>query len=303
MAFPTETVYGLGADAERAESVRRIFAIKGRPATHPLIVHLASAEDLSGWGKSLSQAAFRLAEAFWPGPLTLIVQRSARVPLEVTGGLETVGLRVPSHPVAKVLLSTFGGGVAAPSANRFGAVSPTTAEHVVSDLGDEVDLVLDGGPCTIGVESTIVDVSGETPVLLRPGGVPAEALEEVLGGALARRGSPAVRAPGMLPSHYAPRARVELVGPSELAERVAAACVAGRKVGVLDVGPEGTPLPENVAVRRLAGSDLDRARRLYQALRELDQAGCEIIYSSLPEERGLGLAIADRLRRAAGPRD
>ncbi|WP_233223476.1 L-threonylcarbamoyladenylate synthase [Amycolatopsis sp. CA-128772] len=171
VAIPTETVYGLGADAEDPAAVARVFQVKGRPPTHPLIVHLGAAEQLGDWVADVPETALVLAGHFWPGPLTLVLRRGRRVPLEATGGLETVAVRVPAHPVALELLSAFGGGVAAPSANRFGSVSPITAEHVRAELGDAVDFVLDGGPCDVGVESTIVDATGDTPTILRPGGV------------------------------------------------------------------------------------------------------------------------------------
>jgi L-threonylcarbamoyladenylate synthase len=171
VAVPTETVYGLGADAENAAAVARVFQVKGRPRSHPLIVHIGGADLLGDWAEDVPATARRLAECFWPGPLTLVLRRGRRVPLEATGGLETVAVRVPAHPVALALLTAFGGGVAAPSANRFGSVSPTTADHVRAELGDAVDFVLDGGPCQVGVESTIVDATGDTPSILRPGGV------------------------------------------------------------------------------------------------------------------------------------
>ncbi len=181
VAFPTETVYGLGADAENRDALRRLYAVKGRPPEHPVIVHLADAAQLDDWGVDVPDAAHALAAACWPGPLTVVVRRAARVPDEATGGLETVGLRVPAHPLARELLRAFGGGLAAPSANRFGRVSPTTAAAVQADLGDDVDLVLDGGACTVGVESTIVDCTADPPRVLRAGGVTAEALTEILG--------------------------------------------------------------------------------------------------------------------------
>ena len=181
VAFPTETVYGLGADASNDAAVGRVFSVKGRPTDHPLIVHLADAEQLDGWAAIVTPTARLLADAFWPGPLTILVERSASVSLAVTGGRSTVGLRVPDHPVARELLRAFGGGIAAPSANRFGRVSPTTAAHVAADLGEDVDVVLDGGPCRVGVESTIVDLTGEVPVVLRSGGISIDRLEELLG--------------------------------------------------------------------------------------------------------------------------
>ncbi|HEX8536244.1 MAG TPA: L-threonylcarbamoyladenylate synthase, partial [Cystobacter sp.] len=218
--MPTETVYGLAANAEDELAVRRVFAIKGRPATHPLIVHVADAQALSSWARLVPEHAWRLAEAFWPGPLTLVLPRSPRATDAVTGGQDTVALRVPHHPLARAVLEALGGGVAAPSANRFGRVSPTTAEHVRADLGADVDLVLDGGPCTVGVESTIVDLSQEEPAVLRPGGLAVEELSRVLGRPVPVRVSSTVRVSGSLASHYAPRAGVVLAEPAEAAARV-----------------------------------------------------------------------------------
>ena len=205
VAFPTETVYGLGADASNETAVRRIFSVKGRPADHPLIVHLARVEQLADWAQRVPEAAWRLAEAFWPGPLTLVLPRAPRVLDVVTGGQESVGIRVPSHPVAQALLQAFGGGIAGPSANRFGRVSPTTAEHVRAELGSEVDLVLEGGQSEVGIESTIVDLSSDRPALLRPGIIGAERIAAVLGNALHAPDRTSPRASGMLASHYAPR--------------------------------------------------------------------------------------------------
>lgn len=216
VALPTETVYGLGANAEDPAAVARIFQVKRRPPSHPLIVHIAAADQLDDWVEEVPLAARLLAEYFWPGPLTLVLRRGRRVPLEATGGLETVAVRVPDHPVALALLSAFGGGVTAPSANRFGSVSPTTAHHVRAELGDGVDFVLDGGSCEVGVESTIVDVTGATPAILRPGGVTREDLEAVLGRPLSVPSTSGVRVPGQHPSHYAPRARVVLVEPEKV---------------------------------------------------------------------------------------
>ena len=302
VAMPTETVYGLAADAENAAAVARVFQAKGRPPNHPLIVHVAGPEHLGDWVESVPETARLLAERFWPGPLTLVLRRSARVPLETTGGLETVAVRVPDHPVALALLSAFGGGVAAPSANRFGSVSPTTAEHVRTELGDAVDFVLDGGPCAVGVESTIVDVTGELPSVLRPGGVTREQLEAALGRPLAVDSSTRIRVPGQHPSHYAPRARVVLVEPEKVVAEAEAAQELGHRVGVL-LPPSFGDAPVNAqAVVALPASSAAYARGLYGYLRELDELGCDLIVASLPAERELGLAIANRLRRAAGPR-
>ncbi|RSS51113.1 L-threonylcarbamoyladenylate synthase, partial [Streptomyces sp. WAC06614] len=270
--------------------------------SHPLIVHIGGAEQLDDWVQDVPEAARVLAEHFWPGPLTLVLRRGPRVPLEATGGLETVAVRVPDHPVALALLSAFGGGVTAPSANRFGSVSPTTADHVRAELGDAVDFVLDGGPCHVGVESTIVDVTGGTPTVLRPGGVTREDLEAVLGYPLAVPETSPVRVPGQHPSHYAPRARVVLVEPDQVVAEAERAQEEGHQVGVfLPPAVAATPVTAH-AVVPVPGSTAAYARGLYGFLRELDERGCDLIIASLPAEEGLGLAIANRLRRAAGPR-
>ncbi|GGN43189.1 threonylcarbamoyl-AMP synthase [Streptomyces kronopolitis] len=302
VALPTETVYGLGANAEDSAAVSRIVQVKERPPSHPLIVHIASAEHLDDWVQDVSATARLLAEHFWPGPLTLVLRRGPRVPLEATGGLETVAVRVPHHPVALALLSAFGGGVTAPSANRFGSVSPTTADHVRAELGDRVDFVLDGGRCEVGVESTIVDATGEIPTVLRPGGVTREDLEAALGYALAVPSTSRVRVPGQHPSHYAPRARVVLVEPEKVVAEAELAQELGHRVGVfLPAAFADTPMKAH-AVVAVPASTAAYARRLYGSLRELDRRGCDLIVASLPTEEGLGLAIANRLRRAAGPR-
>jgi len=300
IALPTETVYGLAANAEDELAVRRVFAIKGRPATHPLIVHVARAEELSSWARHIPEEAWRLAAAFWPGPLTLVLQRSARATDAVTGGQDTVALRVPHHPVALAVLDALGGGVAAPSANRFGRVSPTTAEHVRVDLGDEVDLLLDGGPCTVGVESTIVDLSGGAPAVLRPGGLAVEEISRVLGREVPVRTSATVRVSGSLASHYAPRAGVVLAEPSEVAARVAALRAQGRSVGVL--GPPTIPLPPDVPRYDVPEDPAGAARLLYMRLREADLSGHDVLVACLPRAEGLGIAVRDRLARAAAPR-
>ena len=302
VAFPTETVYGLGADAGNPDAVARIFAAKGRPADHPLIVHLGSADLLDDWAIDIPPLARTLAAACWPGPLTIVLRRATRVPDAVTGGLPTVGLRVPAHPLALELLRAFGDGIAAPSANRFGTVSPTTAEHVRAGLGDRVDLVLDGGPSNVGVESTIVDLSRiatSGSAILRPGGLPREVLEAIAGEPIPVREGGEVRAPGMLASHYAPDARLLLVAPAEQAARAASLRAEGRRVGVLAFEP-GSAMVDATIVD-LGATEEEAARRLYAAIRELDET-CDVILAWPPEERGLGLAIADRLRRAAAGR-
>ncbi|WP_084959953.1 L-threonylcarbamoyladenylate synthase [Thermoactinospora rubra] len=302
VAFPTETVYGLGANAEDPAAVARVFQVKGRPPSHPLIVHIGDAEQLGEWVQDVPAPARLLAERFWPGPLTLVLRRGRRVSLEATGGLETVAVRVPDHPVALELLSAFGGGVAAPSANRFGSVSPTTANHVRAELGDAVDFVLDGGPCAVGVESTIIDATGEIPSVLRPGGVTREDLEAVLGRPLAVHSTSRIRVPGQHPSHYAPRARVVLVEPEKVIAEAELAQEQGHQVGVFVPPSFADAAVKAHAVVAVPGSMAAYARGLYGFLRELDQRGCDLIIASLPVEEGLGLAIANRLRRAAGPR-
>jgi len=288
VAFPTETVYGLGADAANPDALRRLFAVKGRPHDHPVIVHAARTAQLDELGRDVSQVARAFGDAFWPGPLTLVVaRRPGRVAPEATGGRDTVGIRVPDHPVALALLDAIGGGVAAPSANRFGRVSPTTAAHVRADLGSDVDLVIDGGPCAVGVESTIVDVTGPAPAVLRVGGVSEDRLAAIVGAPLARRTSGEVAAPGTLAAHYAPRARVEVVDRPDLAARAEQLRAEGCSVGVLDA-------PADVA---------EYARILYARLRELDERHVDVILATAPADNGdLGAAVADRLRRAAAAR-
>ncbi|MBL8919337.1 MAG: threonylcarbamoyl-AMP synthase [Myxococcaceae bacterium] len=301
IGLPTETVYGLGADASNELAVRRIFAVKGRPSNHPLIVHLASVAVARRWAAGWPDEADALAAAFWPGPLTLILERSPLASDAVTGGQDTVGLRVPDHPLALELLRTFDGGVAAPSANRFGRVSPTTAQHVRDELGADVEVVLDGGPCRVGVESTIVDLSGRAPRLLRPGGVAREAVERVLGRPvpLASQATD-VRAPGMLASHYAPRAGLWLVTAEALAGEVSSRLASGAKVAVL--AARGVPVPAGVTRFEVEDEDAAYARALYATLREVDARGLDVVLAVPPPESGVGLAVVDRLRRASAPR-
>ncbi len=297
IGLPTETVYGLGADASNDLAVRRIFAVKGRPSTHPLIVHLASVERAREWALELTSHGEQLARAFWPGPLTLIVKRSPRASDAVTGGQDTVGLRVPAHPLALELLEAFQGGVAAPSANRFGKVSPTTAEHVRAELGDDVDLILDGGPSRVGVESTIIDVTAAAPRLLRPGGISREAIEALLGKTLLlATDATDVRAPGMLESHYAPRAGLWLVSAEQVFSEATRRRDAGARVVV--IAPALLPLPDGVTRLIVPPDEAGFARVLYAHLREADAHG-DLILAVPPPESGLGLAVRDRLKRAA----
>jgi L-threonylcarbamoyladenylate synthase len=296
VAFPTETVYGLGADASSAAAVRRLFAVKRRPPDHPVIVHLGDPALLPEWASEVPDAAAVLARACWPGPLTVVVPRAARVPDAVTGGRDTVGLRVPDQPLALELLRAFGGGVAAPSANRFGRVSPTTAADVRADLGGDVDLVLDGGPCRVGVESTIVDCTGPRPAILREGGVPRGRVEALLGVTVPLLTGGEIAAPGTLASHYAPRARVELTDRAEIEEHAMAAIARGERVGVI-----GAPPADARVVGLGAPADVERyAHDLYAMLRAADARELDVVLAVVPDGTGLAAAVADRLRRAAG---
>lgn len=299
VAFPTETVYGLGAHADNPAALARLYAVKGRPGHHPVIVHVSAAAQLAEWAADVPDAARRLGDALWPGPLTVVVRRAARVADAVTGGGDTVGVRVPDQPVALALLRAFGGGIAAPSANRFGQVSPTTADDVRADLGDDVDLVLDDGPCTVGVESTIVDCTGDELVILRPGGVTRERIEEVAGRPVGTRGDGLVRAPGTLKSHYAPEATVLVVGLDELAARARALLGAGQRVAVLASATPSSLPPDVVVLDAPLDAD-EYARVLYARLRDVDRRGLEVLLAVPPPDVGVGVAVADRLRRAAG---
>jgi L-threonylcarbamoyladenylate synthase len=301
VAFPTETVYGLGADAANAEAVRRLFAVKRRPADHPVIVHVARARQLDDLARDVPDSARLLADAFWPGPLTIVVRRNIeRVTPDVTGGRDTVGLRVPDHPIALEMLEAFGGGVAAPSANRFGRVSPTTAAHVRADLGGDVRVVLDGGPCRVGVESTIVDVTGAEPAILRVGGVSRAEVETALGRELALRTGGETAAPGTLASHYAPSAHVQIVDTSDVGVRATDLLARGRRVGLLAPAPTSAGLPEKLAILEPPRDVEAFARVLYARLREADALNLDVLLVVLPPVTdGLGAAVRDRVQRAA----
>jgi L-threonylcarbamoyladenylate synthase len=296
VAFPTETVYGLGADAFNPRAVARVFEVKARPSFDPLIVHLADAAGLPRVSATGDPRVAALAARFWPGPLTLVLPRRPEVPDLVTSGLDTVGVRVPAHPAAHALIAAAGTPVAAPSANPFGYVSPTTAAHVAELLGRAVDLVLDGGPCRVGVESTILSLAAEPPVILRPGGVPRETLEEALGLRLGVA-SPAERplAPGQLARHYSTRTPLRILpGPSERAPD-------GGRVGLLAWRSAGVGSYAATEVLAPDGSPETAAANLFAALRRLDAAGLDLILAEPCDEAGLGHAIMDRLRRAEAP--
>jgi L-threonylcarbamoyladenylate synthase len=306
VAFPTETVYGLGADAENVEALNRLYTVKGRPKGHPVIVHLADGKHLPDWASEIPDEAWQLANAFWPGPMTLILKRHARVPDAVTGGQETVGLRVPNHPVALQLLEAFGGGIAAPSANRFGRLSPTCATHVESDLGQDVGLILDGGHCPVGVESTIVAFKDGKPIILRPGMITAEQIEQALhAGFTPDEGSTLapIRAPGTLVSHYAPHTPLRLLSPEELQRallQLNPVDPTAYRIGVLtwhglvDAGQSA-----NLQSMVLPDEPAAYARGLYAALRDLDGHNLREIWVEAVPTSGAWAAVSDRLCRAA----
>jgi L-threonylcarbamoyladenylate synthase len=286
VVIPTETVYGLGADATHVNALERIYAVKGRPVGHPLILHVADTETANHWADMSHPAAQTLALACWPGPLTMLLPRRPSVDDIITGGRDTVGIRVPAHPLTLSLLAQHGGAIAAPSANRFGRVSPTTVAHVLDDIGDildpERDLILDGGPCDVGVESTIIDLTVDPPQILRPGGIPTEDIERMLGAPTSAPQGPS-RASGMMPSHYAPATPMRLVD-----DRIAAATAAH---GI------------NAVVIDRTDDLVDAARHLYDDLRSADQRNADLIIAVMPPPIGLGHALRDRLTRAAAGRD
>lgn len=296
VAFPTETVYGLGADATNEKAVARIYEVKGRPTDHPLIVHISTMELMDKWASEIPEYAIKLARAFWPGPMTLILPKTELAKDFITGGQDNVGLRVPSHTAAQTLLKEFealgGEGIAAPSANRFGAVSPTSAEAVEIELTNYLNLsdqILDGGNCDVGIESTIIDCTGKTPRVLRPGAITREMIEKDT-GVLAKDNlgtsfSDQIKAPGLLESHYAPKAKVVLNGES------------GNGDGFIALSSIPTPTG---SIRLAAPSNSEEfARVLYQALRAADQLGLQNVHVVLPSPDGIGAAISDRLSKAA----
>lgn len=302
VGIPTETVYGLAADAANPAAVAQIFALKGRPNDHPVIVHIAGSAQLADWAVDIPAAAYALAEAFWPGPLTLILKRKPGVSDAVTGGQDTVGLRAPAHPLTQKLLQRFGGGLAAPSANQFGHVSPTTAAHVRAEFGDALPLVLDGGPCQIGVESTIVGLTSDQPTLLRPGGVAAVDIEAILGKPLIHHQNTAtaqVRVSGLLDSHYAPR--TPLLTGSYPALCQALSEYDAQRTALILIG-DHNDVPTAGLIRSMPDDADDYAQRLYATLRELDDGHFDTLLLELPPADATWLAVNDRLRRAATAR-
>jgi len=313
VAFPTETVYGLGADASNPVAVAGIFKAKGRPADHPLIVHIADIDRLDDWASKVPVTALTLAEHFWPGPLAIILNKQSDVPLAVTGGQPTVGLRMPDHPVALALLKSFGGGIAAPSANRFCRISPTQALHVYEELGNSVDMILDGGACQVGVESTIIDLSGNRPRLLRPGHITRQEIEAVLQTELMTPPTsnaapdpdrlsaitPAleIRAPGMMTVHYAPTTPAIRCPTDQLPDKIRQLIADGNKVGLLSCQLEIAEAGQ-IRVLRLPEQAARYAQSLYAALRELDSLQLDIILIEQPPQTEAWRAINDRLSKA-----
>ena len=321
VAMPTETVYGLAADARNPRAVAKIFAAKGRPADHPLIVHLPGAEAMNAWARDIPPAAWQLAQAFWPGPLTLILKRAPQVLDAITGGQDTVGLRVPDHRLALALLRSFdaaqdhsGIGLAAPSANRFGRISPTTAAHVREELGDQIALILDGGPCSVGIESTILDLSTGVPRLLRPGAISAATLSKVLGipvlsaDPAASQPAPAhagsslddlPRTAGSHAAHYAPRSAMELCSAEALLPRCQRLAAQGKRVAVIALQATPSALPTLCYWQQAPSAASDYARGLYAKMRELDNGHYDLILVEQPPSEPAWQAVNNRLGRAA----
>ena len=300
VAFPTETVYGLGADAANPQAVEKIFAAKGRPLNHPVIVHLAQSQDIDHWACDIPSQARKLAEHFWPGPLTLILKKAPQVSKVITGGQDTIGLRVPSHPIAQQLLKSFGSGIAAPSANKFGHVSATTAQHVRDEFGDGAVFVVDGGPCELGIESTIIDLSRDHPVLLRPGRISASELAIVLGQPPRPADRESPRASGTLASHYAPRASLTMVAPAALIKKVTALVQSGKSVSVL-ARTVASPNHQAHAWITAAHDVKQYAHDLYAHLRALDTPTCDMIVVEALPQTDEWIDVVDRLTRAATP--
>lgn len=303
VAFPTETVYGLGADALNEEAVKKVFAAKGRPQENPLIVHIADRNQLIDLADEIPEKGLKLGKEFWPGPLTLVVRKTFLVPTVATGGMDTVAVRMPDHPVALALIKEFNGGIVGPSANLSGRPSPTTALHVLEDLRGRIDMVLDAGPVEIGIESTVVDVTVDPPLILRPGGIHKESLEDIVGPvSLATTREQLKRSPGTVHRHYAPRARVLLVAEGNadmLGQLLGELRQQGKSVACIVHSREMARV-ETGSLFRVLPIPIDfYARHLFRTFRELDQEGVDIILVEEVAEQGLGTAVMDRLRKAS----
>lgn len=308
VAFPTETVYGLGADATNPQAVQKIYEIKRRPANHPLILHIGDMDRLGDWAQDIPEPAWKLAKHCWPGPLTLILKKNPRVPDCVTGGQDTVGIRIPAHPVALALLKALGPGkaVAAPSANLYGKISPTTAEHVRVALKDKVDAILDGGACDVGLESTIIGFDLEVVAVLRPGGIPVSEIEAILDGPvrLMQKHEPAVRVSGSLPSHYAPTTPLRLLARAEFADAALRLAGQGFRIGIVtwsdvDSLEMDASLMRHIRHISMPSEPVQYGRKLYAALHQCDQLGLDYILIEATPQKPAWLAISDRLQRAS----
>ncbi|MDF2939562.1 MAG: Sua5/YciO/YrdC/YwlC family protein [Gammaproteobacteria bacterium] len=300
VAMPTETVYGLAADASNPKAIKKIYEAKGRPSSHPVIVHLASIDQIDDWAIGVSESIKQALSQFWPGPLTIIAKKAAQVSDSLTGGQDSIGIRIPNHPVAQALLKAFGGGLAAPSANRFGRISPTDAKHVKEELGDKVDCILEGGRSVVGIESTILDISQKPYKILRLGAISKEELSQALGESIEDLGEAKhkVRAPGMLASHYAPETSLKLVPSSELKDLLEECSKTQTSIGLLTYHQPISELP-NIRWMIAENNPKDYAHELYANLRLLDSEGHSlIIVEAVPEDKAWS-AIADRLKRAA----
>lgn len=305
VAFPTETVYGLGADISIPSAISKIFQIKQRPTDHPLIVHFADMSQLQHWANEIPESAWKLAEHFWPGPLTLILQRSSRIPTTITGGQDTVGLRIPNHPIALDLLKTLGSdtAIAAPSANRFGRISPTTAAHVYAELGDTVGMILDGGACEVGLESTIVSFNNDTPTIVRPGGVSPDALADVLNGQiiLANKNNSTERAPGTHDSHYAPTTPLEACSSEHITQHSLELAAQGLRIVVITWSNcmKDMASNENISRFRMSPESYAYGSQLYATLHQFDRKKYDRLLIETPPSSPNWLAINDRLQRAS----
>lgn len=304
VAFPTETVYGLGADAANAEALALLYKVKGRPTRHPCIVHLSSLSDLSQWCETVPESALKLGSLFWPGPLTLVLRKAPHVLPELTGGQDTVAVRVPAHKTALALISAFGSGIAAPSANRFGHLSPTSAEHVRAEFGDDVEIVLDGGQCQVGIESTIVDLSTAQPRILRPGMITSEkifaALSELGLTEVQGKQVDAPRVPGALASHYAPSTPLLLVDSAKLKTVCTKLKQEGEKIALLSISQATLPVESQLSI---SNNPEIFAHTIYGYLRQLDCSGASVIVVEKPPDSSPWRGINDRLQRAAGQSD
>ncbi len=298
VAFPTETVYGLGADASNLMAVAKIFAAKQRPANHPVIIHIAKLEDLTQWASEIPEAVYKLADKFWPGPLTIILHAATHVPPIITGGQKTIGIRMPGHPVAGKLLTLFNGAIAAPSANRFGRISPTCAEHVIEELDDVVDLVLDGGPCSVGLESTIIDLTSVKPRLLRPGPIAIEQISELLGETVITDKNNAPRVSGSLPVHYAPQTPMQIISSDEIEKKLPQLQKQYTNIVVMSCKPYKTSML-HITWQVMPENPKNYGQLLYAQLRNLDNLAFDLIVVEEPPDDNHWLAIKDRLIRAS----